>query len=84
MSRSVEPIEVWLSSNGPPLVMRKIRVKLLKLKANEASSSGPTATSSSGMMIERIIRNPVAPSMLAASLTSPGIDCSAPVQTMNM
>ncbi len=84
MSRSVEPIEAWLSSNGPPSVMRKISEKLLKLKANEARSSGPTATSMSGMMIERTVRHAVAPSILAASLTSPGIDWSAPVQTRNM
>ena len=37
------------------------------------------------MMIERMRpERPVAPSIVAASLTSPGIDCSAPVQTMNM
>ena len=58
--------------------------KLLKLNANDASSSGPTATSSSGMMIDRSVRNGPAPSIVAASRTSEGIDCSAPVQTMNM
>ena len=84
MSRSVEPMLVSPSVNGPPSVIRKISVKLLKLNANDAISSGPTATSSSGMMIDVTVRTGPAPSILAASRTSPGIDCSAPVQTRNM
>ena len=36
------------------------------------------------MMIDRSVRKALAPSIFAASRTSPGIDCSAPVQTMNM
>ena len=70
--------------NGPPSVSRKIAPKLLKLNANDATSSGATETSSSGNVILRKFVQPLAPSIEAASLRSPGIDCSAPVHTRNM
>ena len=56
-------------------------LKLLKLKANDAISSGATATISSGKVILRKICSPPAPSTRAASLSSSGIACSAPVRT---
>ncbi len=40
---------IWAPAiGGPPLLSRKIVLKLLKLKANEAMSSGASETSSSG------------------------------------
>src|SRR5690606_41039610 len=50
------------------------------LYANEAISSGPTATSSSGSVRLRKRCQELAPSTSAASYISCGIDCSAPVQ----
>ena len=61
-----------------------MRLKLLKLKAKEVMSSGAVATSTSGNVIDRNCWSTPAPSMPAASLRSPGIDCSAQVQTRNM
>ena len=55
--------------------------KLLKLKANEAMSSGAVETSTWGIVIERNMRQRPAPSMRAASTRSAGMDCSAPVHT---
>src|ERR1044071_9271359 len=59
-------------------------LKLLKLNANEAISSGATETSSNGSVISRQIRNGDAPSIRADSISSFGIACSAPVQIRNM
>ena len=42
------------------------------------------ATSSSGITTFTVAWNRLAPSILAASSTSPGIDCRAPVEMMNM
>ena len=56
-------------------------LKLLKLNANDAISSGATATSSSGSVTFGTPASPLAPSTRAASVSSSGIDCSAPVQT---
>ena len=83
MSRSVDPIELWPPTKGPPPVSNQMREKLLKLKAKDAIISGPTATRSSGMITRRIVVNAPAPSIWAASLTSLGMAWSAPVQTMN-
>ena len=58
-----------------------MRVKLLKLKANEAISSGATEIISSGRTTVRKACKPLAPSTNAASLRSPGMAVSAPVQT---
>jgi hypothetical protein len=59
-------------------------LKLLKLNANDAISSGARATSSSGNVIVRNAYPGFAPSTFAASVRSAGIDCSAPVMTRNM
>ncbi len=59
-------------------------MKLLKLKAKLATSSGLTETSSSGKVILRNAFHPVAPSTNAASLRSDGTLCRAPVLTRNM
>ena len=56
-------------------------LKLLKLKANDAIRSGAAATSSSGKVTFRNTCGPLAPSTRAASLSSSGIACRAPVQT---
>ena len=48
------------------------------------TTSGATDTSSSGSVIEKKRRIDDAPSMMPASVSSPGIDWSAPVQTRNM
>ena len=55
--------------------------KLLKLNANDVISSGPTATSSSGSVTRRKSWNGPPPSTRAASVSSSGIDCSAPIET---
>src|SRR2546430_3193424 len=55
--------------------------KLLKLNANEAIISGATATSSSGRVTLRNDAHALAPSTRAASISSEGIDCSAPIET---
>src|SRR6187399_1256967 len=59
-------------------------LKLLKLNANDAMSSGATVTSSSGSLMSRNTAQGFAPSTVAASCSSSGIDCSAPVHTRNM
>ena len=78
------PADGLSALNGPPSVSSWIALKLLKLKANDATSSGATATSSSGNTTLRNAVSPLAPSMLAASLRSDGIACNAPVHTTNM
>src|SRR6266545_2709700 len=84
MSRSVAPTEGLSAGNGPPSVVRKIALKLLKLNANEAISSGVSATSSSGRVTRRKLCQAEAPSIDAASVRSRGIACRAPVATRNM
>ena len=81
---SVPPRVYSPSAKGPPWVSSWMALKLLKLKAKELTSSGATATSSSGVMIFVVAWKPVAPSTLAASLTSEEIDWRVPVHTMNM
>jgi len=61
-----------------------MRLKLLKLNAKLEISSGATDTSSSGNLMSRNTANGFAPSTVAASLSSSGIDCRAPVQMRNM
>src|SRR5919198_2193729 len=56
-------------------------LKLLKLNANDAIRSGPTATSRSGSVTRRKIDQAPPPSTFAASVSSAGIDCSAPSET---
>ena len=56
-------------------------LKLLKLNANEAIISGATATSRSGSVTRRKICQAPPPSTRAASVSSSGIDCSAPIET---
>ena len=56
-------------------------LKLLKLNANDAIISGATATSSSGSVTRRKIAQAPPPSTRAASVSSAGIDCSAPSET---
>ena len=56
-------------------------LKLLKLNANDAISSGATATSSSGKVTRRKICSGPPPSTRAASVSSSGIDWSAPIET---
>ena len=56
-------------------------LKLLKLNANDAISSGATATSSSGSVTLRNTCQAPPPSTRAASISSAGIDCSAPSET---
>ena len=56
-------------------------LKLLKLNANDAIRSGATATRSSGSVTFRNTWSAAAPSTRAASVSSPGIAWSAPVQT---
>ena len=56
-------------------------LKLLKLNANDAIISGATATISSGSVTRRKICQPPPPSTRAASVSSLGIDCSAPIET---
>ena len=56
-------------------------LKLLKLNANDAIRSGPTATRRSGSVTRRKICNAPPPSTRAASVSSSGIDCSAPIET---
>src|SRR5215207_6764539 len=59
-------------------------LKLLKLNANDAMSNGATVTSSSGSLMSRNTAHGFAPSTVAASWMSSGIDWSAPMQTRNM
>src|SRR5579885_1040151 len=66
---------------GPPPVSRYTLLKLLKLNANEAIISGATATSRSGSVTRREIWSGPPPSTRAASVSSSGIDCSAPRDT---
>src|SRR5690625_2846168 len=61
-----------------------MRLKLLKLNAKEAISSGATEIISSGRVIERNIRHTRAPSMRAASYISVEMACRAPVVIRNM
>src|SRR5204863_1012367 len=60
---------------------RKMLLKLLKLNANDAIISGATATSSSGSVTRRNTAQAPPPSTRAASVSSAGIDCSAPSET---
>lgn len=53
ISRSVAPIWELSGGNGPPSLTMKMALKLLKLKAKEAISSGASATSSSGKTMVR-------------------------------
>ena len=69
---------------GPPLVRRKIRVKLLKLKAKAPINNGEIETNSKGKVILQKDWRGVAPSTFAASNNSFGIDCNAPVTIKNM
>src|SRR5436309_15776555 len=78
---SVEPATDDEPLYGPPPVSRKMLLKLLKLNANDAIISGATATRSSGSVTRRKIAQPPPPSTRAASVRSPGIDCSAPIET---
>ena len=55
--------------------------KLLKLKAKDAIISGATTTSRSGSVTFRNTCHAVAPSTRAASVSSCGIDCRAPIET---
>src|SRR3954451_5131976 len=56
-------------------------LKLLKLNANDAIISGATAIRSSGSVTLRKTCQPRAPSTVAASVSSAGIDWSAPIET---
>src|SRR6478736_3704924 len=56
-------------------------LKLLKLNANEAISSGAVATRTSGKVTRRKICHGLPPSTCAASFNSSGIDCKAPIET---
>src|SRR3954454_3507932 len=56
-------------------------LKVLKLNANDAIIRGVTATSSSGNETLRKTGHAAPPSTRAASVSSAGIDCSAPRQT---
>ena len=56
-------------------------MKLLKLNAKDAIRSGATTTSSSGSVMRRKTCQALPPSTRAASISSPGIDCSAPMET---
>src|ERR687886_552715 len=75
---SVDPAIDDVPLYGPPPVKR---LKLLKLNANEAIISGATATSSSGSVTRRKTAHAPPPSTRAASVSSAGIDCSAPSET---
>src|SRR5437588_5517368 len=66
---------------GPPPVSRYTLLKLLKLKANDATISGATATSSKGKVTRRKICHGPPPSTRAASVSSCGMDWSAPIET---
>src|SRR5258706_12157409 len=78
---SVEPAIGWFGCVGPPPVSRKMLLKLLKLNANDAIRSGDVATSSNGKVTRRKICHAPPPSTRAASVSSCGIDCSAPIET---
>src|SRR4051795_13307282 len=78
---SVAPAIEDVPLYGPPPVRRKMLLKLLKLNAKEAIISGATATSSSGSVTRRKIAQPPPPSTFAASVSSEGIDWSAPSET---
>ena len=84
MSRSVAPAVESSAGNGPPSVVSRTALKLLKLNANDEMSSGDSATSSSGRVTRRNRAHGDAPSIAAASPSSFGIACSAPVATRNM
>src|SRR5437763_14834614 len=56
-------------------------LKLVKLSANDEIISGATATSSSGSVTRLKIWNGPPPSTRAASVSSSGIDWSAPIDT---
>src|SRR5207245_11233703 len=75
----VEPATDEVACGGPPPVRKYMLLKLLKLNANEAITNGPTATSSSGSVTRRKTWNGPPPSTRAASVSSSGIDCSAPI-----
>jgi len=78
---SVEPATAEVPLYGPPPVSRKMLLKLLKLNANDAIISGPTTISSSGNVTFRKTCHPPPPSTRAASFSSDGIDCKAPIET---
>ena len=56
-------------------------LKLLKLNAKDAISSGATTTSRRGSVTRRKTWNRPPPSTRAASVSSVGIDWSAPIET---
>src|SRR5690349_2729500 len=66
---------------GPPPVSRYTLLKLLKLNANDAIISGATAIRSRGSVTRRKIAHAPPPSTCAASVSSAGIDWSAPRAT---
>ena len=63
---------------------RKIKVKLLKLYANEPISNGEIEAINRGYVILQNYCKPDAPSTFAASINSFGIDCNAPVVIKNI
>jgi len=71
---SVAPAIGLLPICGPPPVKKKMLLKLLKLKANDAIINGATATRSSGKVTLRNTCNAPAPSTRAASTSSAGMD----------
>src|SRR6266571_5281094 len=78
---SVAPAVELPLTGGPPVVSRKMLLKLLKLKANDATIKGATATSNNGKVTFRKTCQAPPPSTRAASYNSAGIDCSAPIET---
>src|SRR3954447_23923067 len=77
---SVEPATDWPGCVGPPPVSKKMLLKLLKLNAKDAISSGDVATSTSGSVTRLKICAGPPPSTRAASVSSTGIACSAPIE----
>ena len=85
ISISVQPTATSLPiTGGPPPDNRKIKVKLLKLNANEPIKSGDIDTINNGKVILQNDCIPDAPSTFAASINSFGIDCKAPVVIRNI
>src|SRR5699024_12593367 len=81
---SVLPLVYSPGAKGPPWVSSSIALKLLKLNAKEATSSGATATSSSGSTTLAVVWKRLGPSMREASVSSLGMACRAPGETMIM
>ena len=69
---------------GPPPESKNIRVKLLKLNAKEPINNGEIDTINNGNVILQNDCTPDAPSTLAASINSLGIDWRAPVVIRNI